>query len=115
MSDLQLSDLFAKGTAPESDPAFAGQVAARIGRARLGARLRPLVLRIAVVLMLSVGAFTAAGVVRPVVAQLVEGWPQLMGVPLPVALGALAVGLAFGVRAHGLRPDARVGLLEQIE
>ena len=102
MTDDQLSDLFAEGTAPESDPAFARRVAAGIGQARLGARFVALALRTSVVLMLAGVAFAAAAVIKPVLAQLADGSPQFMGVPAPLVLGALAAGLAATARRYVL-------------
>jgi hypothetical protein len=115
MTDEQISGLFAEGTAPESDPVFAVEVAAGISRARLGDRLRALGLRAVVVLVLSSAIYMAAGVIRPVLAQLVQGAPQFMGVPAPVVLGVLAAALvgALGVRVSLF--DAGVRLLEPID
>jgi len=115
MTDTQLSDLFAEGTAPETDPDFTLRVTARIGRARLGGRLRVLALRAAGVLMLSGVTFVAAGVIKPMLVQLVDGAPQFMGVPAPVVLGVLIAGLALLVRPHLLSSDTSVGFLEPIE
>ena len=115
MTDRQLSDLFAEGTAPERDPDFALRVAAGIGRARFGIQVRALALRGAVVLMLSGVIFVAAGVVRPVLVQLVDGAPQFMGVPVPVVLSALAVGLVLGARRYVFPRSAGAGFLESIE
>jgi hypothetical protein len=98
----ELSDLFAEGTAPEEDPAFALRVAADIRRARLGVRLGALALPAALVLALSAAAFLAAGVLRPVLAELTEGTPQVMGVPAPVVMAALAAGLALAARRYVL-------------
>jgi hypothetical protein len=102
MTDPQLSHLFAEGTAPERDPAFAHSVAAGIGRARLGMRLRALALRASGVLALSGATFVAAGVIKPVLVQLVDGWSQFMGVPVPVVLGALTAGLALSAGRYVL-------------
>ena len=115
MTDRQLSALFAEGTAPENDPDFALRVAAGIGRARFGIQVRALALRGAVVLTLSGVIFVAAGVVRPVLVQLVDGTPQFMGVPVPVVLGVLAVGLAVSARRYVLSRSTGAGFLESIE
>jgi hypothetical protein len=98
MSDKLLSDLFAEGTAPESDPGFTKRVDAEIRRARLGRRLVALALPATGVLMLSSALYGAASVIRPVLAPLFDAAPQFMGVPLPVALSALAAGLAVSAR-----------------
>src|SRR5262245_1689226 len=100
MTDQQLSELFAEGTAPERDPAFALQVAAGIGRARLRTRLLALGLRATVLLMVSVPIFVASRLIAPVLAQLVEGWPRFMGVPVPVVLGVLVAALALRPRLY---------------
>jgi hypothetical protein len=94
VTDQHLSDLFTEGTAPELDPAFALQVAAAIGRARLRGRLLALGLRVTVLLVLSVPVFVASRLIAPVLARLVEGVPKFMGVPVPiVVLGVLVIGL----------------------
>ena len=100
MTDPQLSDLFTEGTAPERDPAFTLSVASGIGRARLRRRLLALGLRVTVLLMLSVPIFMASRLIAPVLAQLVEGWPRFMGVPVPVVLGVLVAALALRPRLY---------------
>jgi hypothetical protein len=102
MTEEQISDLFAEGTAPERDPDFALRVAAGIGRERLRVRLGALALRACMVLMLSGATFAAAGVIKPMLVQLVDGSTQFMGVPVPVVLGALAAGLALSARRYVL-------------
>jgi hypothetical protein len=98
MTDPQLSDLFTEGTAPERDPAFALRVASGIGRARLRRRLVGIGLRVTVLLMLSVPVFVASRLITPVLAQLLEGWPRFMGVPVPVVLGVLVAALVLRLR-----------------
>ena len=115
MSDEQILDLFAEGTAPDADPAFEGQVAAGIGRARLGMRLRALGLKAAAAAMLSGVAFLAAAAARPVLAQLTDGSPQFMGAPLPVVLVVLVVGVALIAGRSAWRPDAGAEPLELVE
>lgn len=100
MTDKQLSDLFAEGTAPERDPAFALRVAAGISRARLRTRLLALALRASAILMLSVALFVVVRLIKPVLAELVEGVPQFMGVPVPMVLGVLAAGLVLCARFY---------------
>jgi hypothetical protein len=95
MTDQPLSDVFTEGTAPERDPAFALRVASGIGRARLRRRLLALGLRVTVLLMLSVPMFVASRLITPVLAQLVEGWPRFMDVPVPVVLGVFVAVLAL--------------------
>ena len=96
MTDEQLSDLFAEGTAPERDPAFTLAVTAEIGRARVRIGLLALALRVAAVLMLAVVLFVASRLIEPALAQLVEGLPRFMGVPVPVVLlGVICAGLAL--------------------
>jgi hypothetical protein len=101
MTDPQLSSLFADGTAPDHDPAFTAQVAAEIGRARLRTRLLALALQAAMVLTLAGALFVAGRLIEPALVQLaplVEQSPQFMGVPVPLVLGALLVGLALLAR-----------------
>jgi hypothetical protein len=101
MTDQQLSELFAEGTAPERDPAFALRVAAEIGRSRLRRRFLALAMRAAVMLMLSVVLFATSRLIAPVLAQLLEGVPQIMGVPVPiVVLGILVAGLVLRNRLY---------------
>ena len=100
MTDQPLSDLFTEGTAPERDPAFTLSVASGIGRARIRRRLLVLGLRVTVLLMLSVPVFVASRLIAPVLAQLVEGWPRFMGVPVPVVLGVLVAALALRPRLY---------------
>ena len=100
MTDQPLSDLFTEGTAPERDPAFALQVATAIGRTRLRRRLLALGLRVTALLVLSFPVFVASRLIAPVLAHLVEGVPQFMGVPVPiVVLGVVLVtGLLLRAR-----------------
>lgn len=91
MSDQQVSDLFAEGTAPERDPAFVLEVAAGIARARLRIRLLTIAYRMTVVLSLSGAIFVAGRLIEPVL----TGLPQFMGVPVPLVLGVLALGLVL--------------------
>lgn len=101
MIDKQLSELFAAGTSPERDPVFALQVSAEISRSRHRMRLPALALRAVVMLVLAVAAFWTSRLIAPVIALLVEGAPQFMGVPVPmVALGALVIGLVLRARLH---------------
>jgi hypothetical protein len=100
MTDPQLSDLFTEGTAPEHDSAFTLRVASGIGRARLRRRLLALGLRATVLCMVSVPMFVASSLIAPMLAQLVEGWPRFMGVPVPVVLGVLVAALALRPRLY---------------
>jgi hypothetical protein len=101
MTDKPLSELFAEGTAPECDQAFALRVAAGIGRTRLRMRFLALALRAAAMLMFSVVVFVASRLLEPLLAQLVEGSPQFMGVPVPmVVLGVLVAGMVRRARLY---------------
>jgi hypothetical protein len=91
MTDEQLAGLFAEGTAPESDAAFVRRVDARIGRARLGARLLPLAMRALVLLTLAAAAFITASTLD----QIAVDMPEFMGVPVPLILMMLAAGFAL--------------------
>lgn len=96
MTDKQLSALFADGTSPEHDLAFVLAVAAEIGRTRLRMRFLPLALRTAAMLMVSLALVMASRLIEPVLARLVEGVPQFMGVPVPMAvLGVFVAGLVL--------------------
>ena|SRR6186713_2530456 len=100
MTDEQLSDLFTEGTAPERDAAFALLVESSIGRARRRGRLLGLGLRVTVLLLLAIPVFVASRMLAPALAQLVEGWPRFMDVPVPVVLGVLVVALALRTRLY---------------
>lgn len=103
MIDPQLSDWFAEGTAPEHDLAFTLRVASEISSARSRRHLLLLGLRVIVLLMLFVPAFMASRVAAPLLAQLVEGWPRFMGVPVPVVLGVVVAALVLRSRPYLLR------------
>lgn len=98
MTDESLSGLFIEGTAPERDPAFELRVQTEIGRTRLRMRFLALALRAAPMLMLSAALFVAIRLIEPMLAPLVEGVPRFMGVPVPMVLGALVVGLILRAR-----------------
>ncbi len=98
MTDERLAELFAEGTAPERDAAFARRVGGEIGRARLGRRLLAHAMRALVVLTLAGALFVTARTIEPMVASIGESSPQFMGVPLPLVMGALALGLVIHVR-----------------
>ena len=102
MTDKPLSDLFAEGTAPETDAAFTRGVEAEIGRARLRGRLLAIARPATAVLALSGLTFVTAGAVRPLLGQLIEGTPRFMGVPAPVVLCAALAALALGARRYVL-------------
>jgi hypothetical protein len=99
MDDPRLADRFAEGTAPERDPTFAEGVATRIGRVRLAARLA-LVARASVVLALIAAVYVAGRAVAPAVARIAELSPEFMGVPVPLVLGALIIGLLRRVKPY---------------
>ncbi|HET8699812.1 MAG TPA: hypothetical protein VFO94_20170, partial [Gammaproteobacteria bacterium] len=102
MNDQQLADLFAEGTAPEPDVAFALRVEADIGRARLRLRLLELALRGAVMLLVAGAVFAAARTIEPLLGQLIGGSAEFMGVPVPVVLVVVIAGLALrGQRYFG--------------
>ena len=98
MTDERLAELFAEGTAPERDAAFASRVDAEIGRARLRLRLLALARRALVILTLAGTVFLTVRTIAPMLEGIAETSPQFMGVPLPLVLGALAVGLAVRAR-----------------
>lgn len=96
MTDPQLDRLFAEGTAPERDAAFAARVGAGIGGARLRRRWRvALAGQAAVALALAVAIFMAGRALGPVLTPLAELAPRFMGVPLPLVLAVALLGLAL--------------------
>jgi hypothetical protein len=105
MTDEHLTSLFAEGTAPERDAEFARHVGARIASARRGPRLVALAIRTMVILTLAAATVVTARVLEPMLEPIAGGSsPHFMGVPLPLVLGALAVGLAVHLRRFvGLR------------
>jgi len=97
MADDQLTELFADGTAPERDTAFAQRVDARIASARRDLRLLAFAIRTLVILTLAAAMLVTVRLLEPTLQQIAENSPQFMGVPVPLILVALAVG--FAVRA----------------
>ncbi|MGP1609658.1 MAG: hypothetical protein ACTS5G_03045 [Burkholderiales bacterium] len=104
MNDKQLANLFAGGSAPERDPAFALRVTAEIGRTRRRMRFLGLATRVAVMLISAAVAFLVIRLIESPLAQLLLGVPQFMGVPLPMVLflfiAALLLRARFGRRRH---------------
>ena len=99
MSDRKLSGLFADGTAPERDSAFAARVDAAIGRARWGIRLAR-VIAASLALALVMAFYFAGRVVVPPLAGLIGNSPDFMGVPILLVLGMLIIGLLFGTKRY---------------
>lgn len=97
MTDERLTSLFADGSAPERDTAFARGVDVRIERERRGLRLAVFAVRALMILMAAAALFVTVRVAEPELAQIAESSPQFMGVPLPLILVVLGVG--FAVRA----------------
>ncbi len=98
MTDEHLTSHFAEGTAPERDTAFARRIDVRIKRARQGRRLLGFTTRTLVILTLAAMVFVTVRLLEPTLQQIAENSPQFMGVPVPLVLGALAVGLAVRFR-----------------
>jgi hypothetical protein len=98
MTDDQLTGLFTHGTAPERDTAFARRVDARIASERRGARLLALAIRTLVILTLAAAVYVTIRELEPALNLIAESSPQFMGVPVPLVLSALAVGLAIHLR-----------------
>ena len=94
MTDEHLTSLFAEGTAPERDAAFARRVDARIGRMRLGLRLLRLAITALMTLTLAVAVFVTADAIGPTLTEMAEQSPQFMGVPVPLIFVALTAGFA---------------------
>ena len=99
MHDPELSSLFAEGTAPERDATFAEGVGTRIGRARLATRVA-LVARAGIVLALIAAVYVAGHAVAPAFARIAEISPRFMGVPVPLVLGAIVIGLLPRVKPY---------------
>ena len=99
MTDEQLTELFADGTAPERDAVFAQRVDARIASERRGFRLAALAVRALVILMFAAVLFVTILELEPVLQAIAQSSPHFMGVPLPLILVVLAIGLAV----HALR------------
>jgi hypothetical protein len=93
MTDERLGRLFAEGTAPERDAAFAALVDAEIGRARLVRRLLVIAMRALAVLTLASAAFLTARTIEPLLGSIAESSPRFMGVPVPLVAIALMAGL----------------------
>ena len=99
MTDEQRTELFADGTAPERDAVFAQRVDAQIASERRGFRLAALVVRSLVILMFAAVLFVTIRELEPVLQPIAQSSPHFMGVPLPLILVVLAIGLAV----HALR------------
>lgn len=102
MTDDQLSNLFAEGTAPERDAVFAGRVDAQIARAPKPSPLLLHTLRAALVLAIAGAVFVTLRAVGPIFepapGHVDLALPHVMGVPLPLVLGALVFGAALRFR-----------------
>ena len=94
MADDQLDELFASGTAPERDAAFAQRVDARIASERRSARFLALAIRTLPILLLAAAVYVTVRLAEPALQQIAGNWPQFMGVPVPLILAALGIGLA---------------------
>jgi hypothetical protein len=104
MADEQLTGLFAEGTAPERDAAFAQRVDARIVSVRRGARALALSVRVLVMLTLGAIAFATVRLAEPTLRQIAEISPEFMGVPVPLMLTVFGLGLLARLpRFIGLR------------
>ena len=90
----QLDELFAGGTAPERDAAFAQRVDAAIASERRGLRLAALAIRALVILIFAGALFVIVRELEPTLQQIAGASPQFMGVPLPLILVVLALALA---------------------
>ena len=103
MTDPDLADLFAAGSAPERDAVFAARVGAEIAAARGRRQARVLLAaRLGAMLAIAAGAFAAAQALGPVLAMLADLSPRFMGVPAPLLLGVILIALLL--RAPRLFP-----------
>jgi hypothetical protein len=103
MSDDDLSNLFRQGTSPVRDTAFDRRVEAKIRRLRLRARLLRApgaALRGAVVGASAGALFLAVRTIEPWATRLLDGVPELMGVPAPVTIAAVALTALFLARGR---------------
>jgi hypothetical protein len=94
MTDAQLDQFFAEGTAPERDAMFARRVNARIASERRGRNLVAVWLRALAILAVAAMLFATIRLAEPVLLQIAETSPHFMGVPVPLILIVLAAGLA---------------------
>lgn len=104
MTDDELSNLFAEGTAPERDAAFVRRVDAQIARAPKRSPLLLHTLRAVLVVAIAGAMFMTLRALSPFF-ETTPGHvdlplPHVMGVPLPLVAGALAVGLALRFRGR---------------
>ena len=100
MDDPRLEDLFAEGTAPERDATFVEGVETRISRARLAARVLALMARASLVLALIGAVYVVGRAVTPAFERVAEVSPEFMGVPVPLVLGAIIIGLLLRVKPY---------------
>jgi hypothetical protein len=103
MSDDDLSRLFRQGTSPERDTAFDRQVEAKIGRLRRRARLLGALgaaLRGAAAVAAAGALFLAVRAIEPWATRLLEGVPELLGVPAPLAIAALVLAAVLLARGR---------------
>ena len=98
MTDDHLSNLFAEGTAPERDAAFALRIDAQIASERRALRMRALAIRTLMILVLAATTFLMVRALDWALAQMDYSAPLIMGVPLPLILAALMIGLAVRFR-----------------
>lgn len=95
MTEERLDELFAEGTVPERDAAFVRRVTAQVGRERLALRLLALTLRALAFATLAGAVFVTVRTIEPMLRPIAESAPQFMGVPLPLVMSALVLGLAL--------------------
>jgi hypothetical protein len=104
MTDERLAELFAEGSAPERDAAFAGRIEAEIGREHLRMRMLAAALRMLAVLTIAGMIFVTIRVMEPALELIAESSPKIVGVPAPLVFGALAIGLfIYAFRRVSLR------------
>src|SRR5690606_11879558 len=98
MTGEHLTSLFAEGTTPARDAVFTRRVDARIASERRGRRLPAPAARAAVGLSPAATLFVTVRVLDPALKWIAENSPQCMGVPLPLVLAVLAVGVGLHLR-----------------
>lgn len=97
MTDDQIAALFAQGSTPERDRAFAERVAKNVARLGWLERLMTAA-RAAALFAVAVALFFGLRALEPIAAPVLAWTPELMGVPAPLVLAAIAVAVTIQAR-----------------
>jgi hypothetical protein len=101
MTDDHLTKLFAEGTAPARDATFVRRIDAQIAAARRALRVQAFTIRAVLLATLAATMFVMVRALEWALDQISASTPQIMGVPLPLVLAALIVGLVVRSRSFG--------------